>query len=245
LRKVGETGIWVIDAKTWKTVDYLVPGFYGGIGELRVADVPDLAHHGRPLDRAALASLGRLTKETRAARLDELNNRFLDPKRWRMCVGGPFVIDGDGDVLPPQGAFALAVGRDFHAEDGAVATSIAIRTWREDGYIGLIGRYVGAGDSNMCAGLLQIDKGMLAASIWENDGSTWRMLTERVIGSQVDVTPGARIALRFDVRGQDLVLRLDGDVFIEARSGVRSRRGDFGLRTLGQIGSLRDIELVR
>lgn len=48
-RANSDGGIYVIDLATWKTLDFLeLPGM-GMVNEIRLVDVPDLCHHGRPL----------------------------------------------------------------------------------------------------------------------------------------------------------------------------------------------------
>lgn len=45
-RVASLTGLWILDRTSWKTVDYLCLGPFGGVHEVRLLDVPDEAHHG-------------------------------------------------------------------------------------------------------------------------------------------------------------------------------------------------------
>jgi hypothetical protein len=43
----SQTGLWLVDRKKLKTLDFIPLGQYGACNEVRVLDVPDEAHHGR------------------------------------------------------------------------------------------------------------------------------------------------------------------------------------------------------
>jgi hypothetical protein len=47
-RKHSQCGLWLIDRRSLKTIDYITLGPYGSCHEIRLLDVPDEAHHGIP-----------------------------------------------------------------------------------------------------------------------------------------------------------------------------------------------------
>lgn len=45
-RGVSVSGLWLVDRKTWKTLDYFYLGPYGAIHDVRLVNISDEAHHG-------------------------------------------------------------------------------------------------------------------------------------------------------------------------------------------------------
>lgn len=75
-RRFSETGLWVLD-RNFRMLDYQYLGHFGAVQDIRIVDVPDLCHHGKPLSMDALdvlrARTGQVGKDrlatTRAAEL--------------------------------------------------------------------------------------------------------------------------------------------------------------------------------
>lgn len=46
-REISQCGLWIVDRKTYKTIDYLPLGGFGSCHDVRLLDAPDEAHHGK------------------------------------------------------------------------------------------------------------------------------------------------------------------------------------------------------
>lgn len=177
IRRNSMSGIWVVDRKTWQTLDYVPLGWYGAVKEVRLLSVPDEAHHGHvfagieelpALDAHAKIRTDRLNAAHRASRSRKAWQRF------RPVCGIPSAGEDGGltadledlclmvEPSSPQGAsWRMSIG--YRIESDAPHSHVSIVTYR--GY---------GADTDMHALLISAyarDRARL--QLWVHDGNEW------------------------------------------------------------------------
>lgn len=226
LRRSSMSGLWIIDRRTWRAIDYMALGPFGVVNEVRIIDEPDLAHHGTPLAEPGKLLLETALQVTRRTRLNAAESVVAARQLWK---GFNFVFGC------PE---TTSVGRKYANE----ALCLAIRrplentdTWELDyeitpnGHISIVFDYHGkGGDTDMTAFLLQIATDGVTLTRWEEAGNGWVMLEQ--IRTHA-LPPKGRIAVK---QSANMVVLAIGGQQIYSGNATSSRGaiGSSGIRWL-------------
>ena len=224
-RSEGESGIWVLDAGRFTTVDYHALGHFGGVHDIRVLDEPDLCHLQGPIalscylagSQAGLFfSQRKLVAVTAAAAIHE---------GWEVVVGH---LTGDMTAVHFRGEdFGLALFRSIRSTSFHISGLLDIS---EPGaqHVALVGRYQGPGDTNMVAAILSCDlAGRAAVGLWRAKGSEWLCLDAYSVSKTSVFTEFSGEGSEFTIRcdGVQAIVFRDGDVPADGALGVRGLKG--------------------
>lgn len=225
LRTGTESGVWVVDARSFETLDYLYLGHFGCVHEVRIADEPDLAHHGRVLADAARAAFDEKVREHVARRLTTATGQVH-------AVFGGLSKDQDG-LAPLDGGFYLGLmppsdGRELSAE-----VQFDTGEGSAPSHAGLVTRYRGPGDRHMVAAIFELDPlGNVTVGFWTNDGVAWVKHAWAPVSSSADAgIRGSRRTFRARLRDAGDVVAID----VDGRELLSLARGD-ALPTFAQPG---------
>lgn len=173
LRRSSLSGLWLVDRRTWKTVDYFALGPYGAVHEVRVVDEPDHAHHGTPLVNPDRILADTAYEELRKNRLASSEAAASNRKVWRHfdLLHDTSDADGDGWRHGREGLTIVTRRREAPAR-----WSVDYKL-RPGGHLSVIYDYEGkGGDSNMTALLIQNNGNGTAADLveWQEKGAGWK-----------------------------------------------------------------------
>ncbi len=215
----------VVDRKNWRSVDHVPLGYFGAVHDVRIIDVPDLAHHGVPLlgvDRLGSESL---LARIRSHRLEANEGAYHSRALWgdfEMAMGDA-ATNGDGWrraralglALLPVGAYPRQWGFDFVLEQ------------MPGGHVDVVMNYEGrGGDTKMEAFILQASRQGSVLSLWHHKGAGWSA-AEPVIarglpmsGRCVVTAESGRLTISID---DQLVVDRDWDIEQKpnSRTGIR------------------------
>jgi hypothetical protein len=250
LRTASETGVWLLDRSTWRTIEFLPLGYFGGVHEVRIYDVPDECHHGGVLLPEALSVLGRQRSQLRRERLERAARTILPVADWELAAGEetPDVAES-GAIGMPDGAFALVLRRGASLHAGSVKGVLHVRGENEADFACLVARHRGPADRHQVAALFQVVRGTLTAGLWANDGE-WRLLADRAFApvewrAWCEPGPTPRLAVRLDFAGDRLSLVVAGRATFAATlpSGTAAKLGSaLGLRIRGSSLAISALE---
>lgn len=171
LRRSSLSGVWLIDRRTWRAVDYFALGPYGAVHEVRVVDEPDFAHHGTPLANPERLLDHTAYEQMRSDRLARSEAASASSAIWR-----------DFDLL--SGSNEATQDGWRHGREGLTIVTRrrgAERRWSVDyelrpgGHLSVIYGYDGkGGDANMTALLMQPRGDVADLQEWQENGSGWK-----------------------------------------------------------------------
>lgn len=191
-RKHSQCGMWLIDRKLMKAIDYIALGPYGSCHDIRLLDVPDEAHHNIPfknpeklifLDQEQVDSIpGNKDSEFLASRRKNKLNYLLNYTHQSFIAQFNFII-GNLDInegwLTPRNEqihqrTVIAVMKRQPTHDYHLSLDYAFfdsPTLTEQ-HLSLITGYKGSGDKNMLAVFLHYtaNKECYLYLIKNNDG---------------------------------------------------------------------------
>lgn len=233
-RLYSETGIWVIDRKTWRTLDYINMGAFGTVHDVRIYDFEDECHHSTVLQsgtfadsftdfsndilRSEIAS-SKTAKRNAKRELAQLPSLF-EFGEWIPVVATayPKCTRSSSLIVIPDDAFFIGI---YRGKPNGKITEISAKLHLMGNNIihhgSLIARYKGPGDKNMCAALFQHDGSELYVSFWENTGR-WDELSKE----QIPLTEIKKVhkAAESHVDSQDEVLCLGVTLVIDGRDAI-------------------------
>lgn len=240
LRSASPGGLWLIDRKTWKTLDYVFLGPYGAVHEVRLLNLPDHAHHGHSFAGLAALQQRDLGRDIAAQKKADAELAWLHRGDW---AGFRFVIGNaqraaDGALVAQPGNLCLMCEDDQagnqvskHADQthtGPASRSLDFEYAlnREDSHVSVVSYHGKGDDSDMRALLVQASGPATAhLTLWTHDGQGWATEDGSVgslpLAGRITVHADAT-ALRFDVDGRTVLncpaarMRLDG-----GRLGIR------------------------
>lgn len=180
LRHSSMSGLWIIDRGNWKAIDHICLGPYGAVHEVRLLDVPDMAHHnnqfaglGKLLERENMLQNFSRNRMEASKRVYE-NRAFLN--NYEMIFGSP-QFQEDQFLHAGQLSLVLKLHQDDHI---SFDFSFQEEDKSNERHISTVLDYNGNGeDKNMSLCLIQpISQSESVLSIWRNDGSSWNRLPE-------------------------------------------------------------------
>lgn len=201
-------GIWVLDRLSLETVGFLPLEGFGGVNEIRIADLPDACHHGHPLryvlDGGEEQTVGLQGKDAFA----KAATRNMHLRGWRIISGSiaatASFAKGMGSVAArgDEGVLLVNMRRDLGHDHEATFDFTAADA---EANAALVAGYHGPGDSGMYVGMVRKTAEGMLASIWQAT-STWTCLG--CVALQEAVRPIYRV--RFTLRQEEIVLAVDG-----------------------------------
>jgi hypothetical protein len=238
-RQIASGGIWVLDRDTWKEIDCIPLPRSGCVNEVRILDVSDECHHGRPF-------LGTLEPEPGVSdSYQELLRDFATTTigdfvfaghNWTVCEGLVSVRE-TGSLYVEEDHFTIATCTDFEGADVRISADIRIAPAGDVQHAGLVARYLGPGDKNMYVAMLYRDKTVCRADLWRNVEGVWTLMGYAWIGE-------VKGRLEFEVRGSLLSLALDGRTILMVRDDAQLPPGRVGVRGTTGVFSGFTAELI-
>ena len=176
LRRGSLSGLWILDRHSWRALDYIYLGHYGGVHEVRLLDVPDEAHHGHPFreietliarDMRAGISSDRLTLSNSAPEHRQIWSNY------ELVFGSPrSLADGSKQAVIDQ--LCLAIKVDTSGKKSAFSY---VLEQHPGAHVSAVVNYKGSGgDRDMAALLLQPNGPTSSLSFWRHDGLQWSCL---------------------------------------------------------------------
>ncbi|GAA0133980.1 hypothetical protein YSY43_08200 [Paenibacillus sp. YSY-4.3] len=235
LRRSSMSGLWIVDRRNWKTIDHICLGPYGAVNEVRLLDVPDLAHHKVPF-----AGLGKLLE--REGMLKEFSRNRIDAykrahekqnlwKNYEIIFGSP-QFGNDGFLYTEIDQ--LSIVKKLH-EDNHISFDFCFSGEENlnERHISAVLDYRGNHeDTNMTLLLIQPSSHSESyLTIWKNDGATWIRLTNLVY-------TGLPISgnLKVEENNRDISIYINGNkltTFNYEEIFKQQRTGAFGVRWVG------------
>ncbi len=254
LRPHSDGGIWVLDRRDMREVDFIALPGSGPVHEVRVLE-GDECHHGLPFrgqvvpdpaatedHRARMRSPGSGAEARRHVSppaslpysngLREVNPRELGAP-WKI-VSGCFHVTPEG-LRPAAKTLSLAVLEGVVESDVSVSACIDVTT-SSTCYAGLLARYRGPEDGGAYLAMLFHRQPHVTADLWKHSGSGWVLLRS------VPVPSGAGV-LGLQVHGSTLALYFDGALLHREEDDDLPGVGTVGVRAFG--GRLRDFRAER
>jgi hypothetical protein len=174
LRRRSVGGLWILDRKNWRSIDYLCLGPYGAVQDIRLLDVPDDAHHRQPFDGLEdLLNCG-LYQRISQSRLQAERLAHAGRDAWApydVVLGNP-EWRAEGFRAASAGELCLAI-RSPSCTDKKLAFSYVLNAGQESHVSAVLG-YGGNWDDTRMAALLLLPDGAAATLVvWRQDGKTW------------------------------------------------------------------------
>lgn len=175
-RQHSTSGLWLLDRKTWKALDYFYLGSYGAVHEVRLLNVKDEAHHGH-----LFAGLDSLLKRDRridmaAERLNASNLAQQSKAMWKtfdLVFGSPVPAENGGQMAAPSN-LCLFIQRTQKQLEQDLDFSYSLDYPTGESHIAIVAYRGKGGDSDMDALLIQrVDETQAEISRWVHDGRAW------------------------------------------------------------------------
>lgn len=179
LRRGSLSGLWILDRKNWRAVDYLCLGPYGAVNEVRVVDVPDEAHHGVPLGGFQALQDSGMWEAMSRDRLEAAHAVRSGKVTWQsyqLVLGSPQTLKDGGKRAGSENLCLMVLQAPGHS-----ATTQRFAYALEGGQASHVSAVLGyggqGGDTHMAAVLLQsAGPNSAALSVWRHNGSSWAQL---------------------------------------------------------------------
>lgn len=230
LRRSSISGLWILDRKTWKALDYICLGPYGVVNEVRLLDVPDEAHHGKVFKGLHRLLERDLREDARSSRITAAKAVLSAREVWSdydLAMGAPQSLPGgahraDADTL------CLAI-RKTNLRNGGLNFEYTLAADDGAGHVSAVLDYRGfGGDTDMTALLLQPADGVGRLSVWRQNGQAWS-LVDGIGASALPLSSSFRVTMTDDelvvVVGDTEFLRIPREAIgldnPDARVGIR------------------------
>ena len=241
-RSSSESGLWILDRRDFRVLDYQYFGHFGAVQDVRIVDEPDLCHHGNTLSVEALDVSRTRTSQISRARLVKTRAAESFFETWQIVLGSPNFADL-GILASTNDELLLCIAKKPAA---GISAKLRWRVGAEAGHASLIVSYGGPGDENVAAALFeQASSDSLFVSIWINCGE-WKRLSSRPIPKEAirgaDHGSQPFIQADFQRNGQNLELRLWEELFLSASAGDLPVGEHAGIRLLGQLFEFHDVQ---
>ncbi|WP_252273532.1 hypothetical protein [Pseudomonas subflava] len=234
LRRSSWGGIWVLDRKSWKALDYISLGPYGAVNEVRILDVPDEAHHSSPF-KGLQELIGREgVAESLVKKKLALAKRALSVKEmwsgYELIFGSPANRD-DGYKVAESENLCLMV-KQLNKIDGVAKFAYSLQ--HEHSHISIVLNYSGmGGDEYMTAFLVQRAGEEVSFSVWRHDGTAWGCLPGR---QMVGIPDSAVMAL--EIQGRNIKVIVNENCIMNLSKfevGNSDEIVNLGVRWIGSI----------
>lgn len=179
-RAHGDGGIWVVDRRTWTTIDEIVLPAVGNVHEIRILDAIDECHHQilyqgeLQVDRGSTDAY-RQDQGLQLPELDSVCRSSQFAPRWRTRTSSQG-SDGANGV-----ANVVATVDGSNATDAQVSATVDLSQDHAQ-FSGVVVRYRGPADRNLVAGHVTRSNNQFIANIWANVDGNWMRLAASPIG---------------------------------------------------------------
>ncbi len=179
-RRCSMSGLWILDRRSWSTLDYICMGPFGAVHEVRLLDHPDDAHHGHAFSGMSRLTSRDLREERAVERLALAAAAAAARVRWRGfdLVFGASAMDEAGfrHAVPDELCLAVRSGAGPNAE---VAFDYALQPDASPSHVAAVIGYGGGGaDTDMMALLLLAAGTSASASAWRHNGVNWLQMPD-------------------------------------------------------------------
>lgn len=223
-RRSGETGLWVVDAGGFATLDYHSLGRFGGVHEVRLLDMFDLCHPQGPVPMSPHLAGTPANLFASRRKLDEVVARAQVWKTWEIIEGD--VSAEAASLVLGRDRQVLALRRGVRGATFRIAAVLDLSDRKAEN-CALVGRYKGPGDTNMVAAILHRNPpGQVALGLWRHDGATWECL-----GTHDPKSLHAMVELVGE--GSRFIVKCDGTEAMMVEDRYAPIDGGVGLRGIG------------
>lgn len=229
LRANTSGGIWILDRATFAEIAFVPLTGFGGVNEIRIADLPDACHHGHPLASTPGGGEERMVCPQGPEALGKIAMRHMHLRGWRIVYGDiaatASFATGTGSIGVRGEGGLLLVNMQRGIGDACEAI-FDFKAAEAEANAALVVGYRGPGDTNMYAGIVRKTAEGMLASIWEQAGA-WTCLA--CVGLQ-EAAAGV-YGVRLTLRDGELALAVDGsDVLRVPLTTTAVGRGWCGIR---------------
>ncbi len=169
------SGLWLVDRRTMRSLDYIYLGPFGGVHEVRLIDVPDHAHHGHVFAGAGELMTASRMGSLRAERLKQSERAHRLSSFWngyRNVLGG-ISVDRDGWLAAEDGRVCLIAPAEGHEAD-VLEFEFDMTAEADAPHVSAVLGYAGGhADMEMTALLLQRFDSMAALWLWRATDGIW------------------------------------------------------------------------
>lgn len=225
------SGLWIVDRKTYKALDYLCLGPYGAVNEVRLLNIPDHAHHGHIFKNFSSLYENTFFERFSSERLLRAGNFAKSSEIWKSyesIYGEPLITEAFGKkadindlclVLKTSNSDLL----DFNYEmvESAGLSHVSVVKYSGDG-----------ADTNMDALILQrVSESEASLNFWTHNGIQWisdssHVITKLPVKGKISVT----------MEANQLILLIDGKPILNIeREKLNFPDGKLGIRWIGSI----------
>lgn len=178
LRALESSGVWVIERKSWRTLDFIPLNRFGALHDLRWLDLPDEAHHGVPLqghERLLDTAESRVVPRERLAASRAAQELRPLQRRWWQGYAPAYGACG----LRAEGfqfamTLALWLRQDAVGDPATIAFRYALNKQETDCHAAAVLGYRGNGQDRHMAALLMLRSGSQGhLALWVHDGERW------------------------------------------------------------------------
>jgi len=174
LRRSSLSGLWVICRKTWKALDHICLGPYGVVNEVRLIDVPDYAHHGKPLCMPDELLQSNMLMNISSERLASYKITTASNHIWKnfsLIFGSPNTLHNGGKKAPGD---TLCLSTLISDKTKTIGFDYVLEGTTDSSHVSaIIGYHGNGGDTNMIAALLAPVENKATLSAWINQGDVW------------------------------------------------------------------------
>jgi hypothetical protein len=231
-RRHSLSGLWLLDRKTWRALDYFCLGAYGAVHEVRLLSVADEAHHGHPFagidtllmrDQRNVIAAERLAASVRARVLRKSWAAF------HLTCGSPAPRETNGQAARPDD-LCLLIQRPENRAKNKLDFSYSLDHPAGQSHVAVIAYRGHGGDSDMDALLIQrVGEADATISRWNHDGRSWTGLAETAIAN-IPLTG----SIRFKRTSDGVELYIDGRRILgDLLDGFPDHSDAIGIRWLG------------
>jgi hypothetical protein len=237
-RVYSQTGLWLIDRRSMKTLDYIPLGPYGVVFDIRLLDVPDEAHHGKTFKNIDALEQRNCLQENRKRKLSKIrmveNDSFTPQMKF---ILGNVQLNEQGWVAPwpayiSQGQL-IAIRKKRPASDFNLKIDYAFlesQTFPEQ-HFSLIAGYKGNHDKNMVAVFLHhTSKKATHLYLMKNENGVWGqaevLIPEVSHAGQLEVSRTGN-ALRISCNGSKPIKKVLNAIELEGDVGIRCQGAHF------------------
>jgi hypothetical protein len=235
LRHSSMSGLWIIDRSNWEAIEHICLGPYGAVNEVRLLDVPDMAHHNVSfaglealLERKdMLKSFSR--KRLNASKMVFENRSIL--KNYEIVFGSPQFREM-GSLLSDIGQLCLIMR--LHDDDRiSFDFSFIDQGNFNEQHVSVVLDYRGNFDDRYMTLLLIQPCSELEStlSIWKNDGVSWNRLSEF---EYTGLPKSGSVKVEGD--NSKITIYINGNKLTSINYSAISRKqrtGGFGVRWIG------------
>lgn len=241
LRRSSLSGLWILDAKTWKPLDYLSLGPYGVVMEVRVLDAPDDAHHGKPFKGLAALLTKDALMEISHSRLSGSRAVAENARLWATYepVFGAPAISNDGFKCAAVDQLSLAIKNENSPTQ--IKFEYSLDNDSKAHISAVLGYQGNGGDSTVSAVLLRPVDAKAVLSVWRNDGQTWSLLPIPNVFTHLPLSGTMTVAV---TEKQATVQFSDGTSMVLSNEQLCLDRCNYGLGIRWAGGSVRPVESV-